>query len=510
MKYWCDCCGKKFEGEPFLYVNGDHDCPLCEECYSTHTTTQYETPYSYAQCHDCEDVYDNDNSHGDFAHFRDGSRQFVCQHCLDTNYYERCVECGEYYEHGHEDIYGTVTGEVVCDECVANRCYTCCEDCGMMVPEDLQVIINTRGGGSYTVCNECFRSGDYYSCDGCGDTYHRDDLEYPNEDSEELFCPSCLGDHECHNNRVLSYDEEHHVYLDPLTVGATDGYEYVGFELEYIDTAFYDGDPTDSNAPSRIFRDLQAQDMLDMAKSSRDCTVSGEVVTAPMSMEYLDSEDGFARLGRLCNIIKDNGCVAWDSKFHKDSTGKFFSCGGHIHVSHEFALPYLEHGVGYSDVAMGMARLVTYTQQFWHRVSGRREVSPWAMYDTSCVHRSAINNTDNTYEFRFWQGTLEPNTLRTRAFICTNLVRYVASKRDLPHYLEQPIDQHSDLPAWDELRDFFENWLPNNSEAEQVAEAMGYIHWRLNAPSNNGPIGVEYAFNEWFKKFFEEKYKENK
>lgn len=509
MKYFCDCCGKKFEGEPYLYVNGDHDCPLCEECYSTHTTMRYETPYSYAQCHDCGDVYDNDDTHGYFAHFRDGSEQFVCQHCLDMNCYEQCVECGEYYEHGHDETYETVNGAVVCEDCASDRCYTRCEDCGLMVPEDLQVTISTRGGGSYTICEECFRSGDYCSCDDCGEIYHVDDLEYPDDDSDERYCPNCGESHVRRNNRVLSYDEEHRVYLDPLTVGATDGYEYVGFELEYIDSSFYEEDPTNSNAPTRIFRELQAQDMLDMAKSTRDCTVSGEVVTAPMSMEYLNSEDGFARLGRLCNIIKNSGCVAWDSKFHKDSTGKFFSCGGHIHVSHEFADPYLESSMEYKTVAIGIARLVSYTQQFWHRVSGRREVSPWAVYDTYCAHRSAINYTDNTYEFRFWQGTLEPNTLRTRAFICTNLVRYVANKPDLEHYLEQSTDQHSDLPAWEELHDFFENWLPNNSDAEQNAEAMGYIYGRLNA-SNDNPVGLEYEFIEWFKKFFEEKYKENK
>ena len=510
MSYICDCCGKEFEEEPSCFVNNDKARPLCEDCYAERVSSTFSFPHAYVMCHDCGDVFENDDSyHGEFVHFHDGSEQFVCEHCLNMNCYDHCVECGEYYEEDSGECYTAVNG-VVCERCASDRYYTSCEDCGQMVPEDLQVTVNTRGGGSYTVCEECFRSGDYCACDDCGEIYHVDDLEYPDDNSDMRFCPNCLGDHECHNNRVLGYDEEHHVYLDPLTVGATDGYEYVGFELEYIDTAFYDCDPTDSNAPSRIFRDLQAQDMLDMAKSSRDCTVSGEVVTAPMSMEYLNSEDGFARLKKLCKIIRNNDCVAWDSKFHKDSTGKFFSCGGHIHVSHEFSDPYMERGVGYSRIAVGIARLVTYTQQFWHRISGRREVSPWAMYDTSCVHRSAINDTDNTYEFRFWQGTLEPNTLRIRAFICTNLVRYVSNKPDIKHYLEQSVDQYSDLPAWDELRDFFENWLPNNSDAEQIAEAMGYIYERLNAPSNDGPIGVEYAFNEWFKKFFEENYKENK
>ena len=232
------------------------------------------------------------------------------------------------------------------------------------------------------------------------------------------------------NCRVLEYGEEHYVELPKHDLGE-DNPIYVGFEIEYIDSEaivvrgkewplVYE-----NKVPQRIFDRLNQQNLLDYAKSTLDSSVSGELVTAPLSVEYLMSEPGRDLLRTFENILRDSGAVTDEANHLRwKHRGKSEKCnvGGHIHVS-----------CTDMNTISQVARFIGLTWPYWQSISGRTDLSPWAVFprvgkdgEVRIDHHSAIHLDRETIEFRFWGATGFAHTLLSRALLCADVVKYAS------------------------------------------------------------------------------------
>ena len=302
-----------------------------------------------------------------------------------------------------------------------------CDCCGRTIDGDRWPVSVYDDCGHLTIqhmlCAEC-KNEHTVICLGCWHRFYtRDTVLHPN--GINSLCRNCKKNVPI-NDHVLGYEEEHSVLLP--THGR--GNRLVGFEIEYMCHHCPEEDEPDDEGdcdhckhlPTSIFNQLDERHLLDYAKSTLDSTVTGEVVTAPFPLQYLFSKAGKDALNTITDIVSICGGYATPMP---DSPCK--SCGGHVHVSRAFVDPCRQEAV-----ADALAHFVYLTRAFWHKMSRRDEPSPYAIYSAQHRHGTAINFTNKTYEFRFWNATLTPDVMRARAVICVRLVEFLGGmKKDV-------------------------------------------------------------------------------
>lgn len=155
--YVCEHCGCRIDDDDARWVDGE---PYCCECVSW--------------CDRCDSYHLEDD-----GQYVDSIGMWVCNECLDENYYY-CEDCEEYYPRDRvtwiesEDRY-------VCDDCLDDNYYYC-TNCN-------EYHFSARWVDSVDgyVCNECLDE-DFHKCEKCGEYYRTDDM-YEIED--EYYCDEC-------------------------------------------------------------------------------------------------------------------------------------------------------------------------------------------------------------------------------------------------------------------------------------------------------------------------------
>jgi hypothetical protein len=396
--------------------------------------------------------------------------------------YISCSQCGREFptDFNLPDsvAYTYFNNEVWCSDCVNKGIedgkIVSCDACGVnMLAEDAIPVDNSCQ--FERICEDCFTSDDFFECSSChrvlawGESYAGD----LNLDPSRPICYSCVDDglvHYCrscgtlvdnhheycdlHNSsgqgRVYSYKEAHNISYPSDRFCLAKGESSLttrccGFELEFVDDRFinltpqekYDLDNYDIDAScNKLLKAFKENDLLKYASITKDGTVTGEVITVPMSIEWLYSAEGYAVFKKLLDTMAVNDCMAEMSienrVFDTDSnTDTLFRVGGHIHVSSLCRSTPPEYGGQ-------LASFLATAKEFWKAVSGRDLCDiafDFCKFGDAYPHTSglachgyAVNlYHPKTIELRFWSGCLTADLLRARAVISCALVEFFAT-----------------------------------------------------------------------------------
>ena len=393
---------------------------FCEHCHTVHKRCDMvQVKYDYGE----DDYY------------------FLCEACFadawDDNEVTRCEDCGVAWETDEHMYYLDNLDRCVCGVCQEN--YSQCCYCHKWFPTEDMTYINDR---EEYACRDCGGDGCYGYCDECNEAYDGESLHYTDDN---CYCDSCWdqrkNDYRC---GVVEYyachDQDNQ--LDPLILPDESKYgtRCCGFELEYHHP---DGD----DSAQELFDRFDDAGFIGVVKVTEDGTVDGEVVTAPVSINWLYQDD--CPLEKVTKMMTDFGCTAWKEQL----------VGGHIHVGCS--------GMSYSDKVF-LVRLVNACQSFFRVISGRTNAegaldycrfgraNSVGMYDST--HGCAVNIQTKypTVEFRFWGGTLNFQSLRTRAVLCTYLMEYCVEWENTHNWEEE-------FPRWDGESDDMPGWYEQRS-----------------------------------------------
>ena len=119
---------------------------------------------------------------GDEASFvKNSENGDCCYACIINNEYEKCLECGVYYENDGFDC-----NEVYCHGCFNDYSKKedvyFCEDCG----EEVSAVKETDYG---YICYACIINKEYEKCLECGAYYKNDGF-----DCNGVYCQNCFAD----------------------------------------------------------------------------------------------------------------------------------------------------------------------------------------------------------------------------------------------------------------------------------------------------------------------------
>lgn len=361
--YFCECCHTVHKRDNMVKVKYDYGEDdyyfLCEECYNDASDNS-----EVVVCEDCGCVWVND----EHMYWLDNLEKAVCGVCEEN--YSQCCYCNDWY------------------------------------PTDDLTYINGR---DEYACEHCRDNGSWDWCDNCDDAFDEDDLHYTDDGR---YCQSCYDDVANYATGVVDYYASHSFenQLDPKVCDGEDEDDTrcCGIEIEY-----QHDDGTDS--AHDLFDLFDSAHLIGVVKVTLDGTVAGEVVTAPLSLNWLYQEH--CPLETALEIMKKHGCRAW----------KTLLVGGHIHIS--------DYGMHREEKSF-LAKLVNACSDFFRVISGRQH-SEGAFdycqfrkpYDNGAVlaeHGCAVNIETHytTVEFRFWGGTLNFKSIRSRAVLCYYLVEF--------------------------------------------------------------------------------------
>lgn len=137
-----------------------------------------------------------------------------------------------------------------------------------------------------------------------------------------------------------------------------------------------------------------------------------EIVTAPLSRaEFTQSYVSFYK---LLKSLANSGHTAHDNE----------RCGLHVHISRK----YLSETQWYT-----LRSFVVKNSRFFKALSRRKEYFYCKFADNNCERYRAVNmRPDNTVEFRFFRGTLKPDSFYASIETIIGLVEYFASNPDKP------------------------------------------------------------------------------
>lgn len=137
-----------------------------------------------------------------------------------------------------------------------------------------------------------------------------------------------------------------------------------------------------------------------------------EVVTAPLSrMEFTQSYVSFYK---LLKSLANSGHTAHDNE----------RCGLHVHISRKYLSETQWHT---------LRGFVVKNSRFFKALSRRKDYFYCKFVDNNAERYRAVNlRPDNTAEFRFFRGTLKPDSFYASIETIIGLVEYFASNPDKP------------------------------------------------------------------------------
>lgn len=389
-----------------------------------------------------------------------------------------CDECGR--EHEHEPF--VYEGHQYCEECVEDL-FTNCEECGCIIPTD---DAHWCTDSEMYVCNYCF-DRDYGVCDDCGETYANGNLTEAS--NGHRVCSGCVENYyTCHScgavlaeNDVLWHDDEgyceecydeiedeeggiHEYYYKPTPMFKGDSKAlHIGMELE-ID----EGGEDEDNA-NTLLNILNKNSEIDVyAKHDGSLNNGIEFVTHPMTLQYIKE----LPWDEFCREAVHLGYRSHDS-------GK---CGLHIHVSRtQLECPYWTEKVV-------IERILWFMQENWERLvifSRRRhgDLNQWAapypthetlaaLYNdaiTSGRYHSLNLNNAHTIEFRFFRGSLRPQTILAALELVEAIVSFCQTDYSEVHLTWQeflkfiPEEKYQELMSYLKMRG-----LDKTDESEEI------------------------------------------
>lgn len=375
MEFTCEYCGRVIEAdEELLETKSGH---VCAECAEEH----------YAFCQNCEKYALRENMHIVEVGYRRGydpriCEEFVCDVCLHEENFFYCEHCGTWYDGNHIESYDTADGKTICEAC---------------------------------------REDYYRECRNCGDVYHEDDMYYDDYE-EEYYC------HNCNNQRGSI--ENYSYKPKPIIKTTHDQFDDVTDVKELIFGV--ENEIDDGNDPYGTATDLCAASEDIYIKHDGSLGDNGlEIVTHPCTLEY-----HMTRLGweNICNVALNSHYTSHDAR----------TCGLHVHVGR------YQLGATEEERFETIAKIVVLVWRHWDsivRFSRRRrsQINDWACKpdldirdvitsledihemvrrERSLGRYRAVNLTNsNTIEFRIFNGTLKPETIKATLQLVSNICK---------------------------------------------------------------------------------------
>jgi len=429
---------------------------ICSDCgellydsepvyYGRHRESAVFTNNIGVLCLDCAEKYDKCNYCLDY--FPKEEVEYVCvngkhrPYCFDCReeHIHECDDCGEIND---EDEMSEIDGDWVCDSCKDDD-YFFCEICNEWHKNSERNSVRRNDiDGTIEVCDDCFSDSSYIEgCNRCGEAFYTYFQGLENVETEcgtEGWCQDCIDYDAYRNENNETYCQTgycpppnniwgYHDYPDDWVFCQTDKDKgastgktlYMGVELE-IDEG---GEDWDNAISITNYMGFPCDESTDLKVSHDGSLDNGfEIITMPCSLNYhktqINWKDGMQRALEL------------DYKSHDAGT-----CGLHVHVNRSyFETPRDKH------IAEKKLSLVVQNNKEWLKTFSRRKnfeycefkggnepfvVSDFAdsehrinaperlqtLVDAYNGHYSAVNfANDDTIEFRFFRGTLIPQT----------------------------------------------------------------------------------------------------
>lgn len=345
----------------------------------------------------------------------------VCPECASARY-ERCDNCGIY--HPSADMHRTSDGHVFCQACTDALTYVCgcCNELRETALHDHEV----SHSGRY-ICDECLP--EFSRCECCGRLFRTGDTR---ETDTGRLCWSCTS---YDNGETI---QSYYFKPTPIFRDAPDAEPtglYLGVELEM--------DLGDAEAAAARISAMYGPDFL-YFKHDGSLDEGCELVTHPMSPEYMMSDEGKRMWRNICEAALAEGMRSHDTS----------TCGFHVHVSRDF--------FGTSDTAQELTelKLIEVVDRLFEPIvyfsrRKREQINHWApkcnapKTDGGWVSKAksvsryaksdryhAVNVTnDHTIEFRMFRGTLKADTILATLQFVTGLCHL--AKANNPSQMER-------------------------------------------------------------------------
>ncbi len=360
------------------------------------------------------------------------------------------------------DIELVSCGDAVCEDCLDEN-YRACHDCDRTVHLDDCRFIESVGD---IVCDSCLDEY-YFSCYRCDCIEHIDNAHTP-DDADRNYCGDCAGD-------VLTFcDSCEMYYVDGCEACSRESFESYDFD----EVLGYDTKPDDypflalagekdkkflgvelevelKNCKESVALDICRKYLQGKAIVKYDGSLSNgfEIVTAPMTLAYFKTKVNWRG---LLKELSDAGCRSHDTD----------TCGLHVHVSREKA--------GFAknlQVRYWIRQQIAYAMRHkLFRVSRRTQdsIGRYAEFNFRSNGRyTAVNLTnENTIEYRFFRGTLKPESFIAAVELCHALAEFPKAM-PLPlskAVLEAALDNVLWQPTFElRIREAFDKFLLTNA-----------------------------------------------
>jgi hypothetical protein len=386
----CAICGESHE---YLFsINGEW---VCQDCI-----TKIEL------CSDCGKVL----KIGSCSTIKHEGKRY-CKECRDTKF-QRCEYCGDW-----ELIQNLVSvhmpngdSKKVCNRCINTQFYLCA-DCGEYYYRSTAQEVVGHGD----VCPSCLSSGRYKECNACGHWHEVGSLRR-DQDDDELYCLSCYASrHQCIHS--------HWSKLKPIFHGV--GPLYFGIEQEMDDG----DDPQDT--AEQIMEALGKKELYIETDGSLNET-GLELVYHPRDWNEWNSF--VPKLEEVRQIASNSGYKAHDTS----------TCGLHIHASRcairSDTFPDIEENIGkiialyennYGEFVKFSRRRQDDLDQWAKRNSYKPQKGEpkkgYVLRSPRDRYRAVNTVPDSTLEFRFFRGTLVPDTVLAAINLVKNMIELAVS-----------------------------------------------------------------------------------
>lgn len=340
-------------------------------------------------CEDCGALLIED------IHEFEGS--YYCENCFH-NTFSYCDNCGKII---YTDDSYYIADAIYCEHC-RDRLFYQCDDCGEYFDSD-----DVYQDSNSVYCHRCFERS-YYFCDTCSCIVHCDNVC---TNDYGTYCESCFEDVE-NSASIHAYN-----YTPNLLFHGTG--PYFGIELEI-----------DKGNREEFIEEFIEEFSSDTFYLKNDGSLSDngvEIVSHPHGYDEILAIDWQA-LSRL----------ALKHEFRSHDTD---TCGLHIHISRK---NLADRQIGriiyiYEKLYADMLKFSRRREENLSRWAGRYDppldCSYTAIYDYAKNQNTryrAINiKNSQTIEFRFFRGTLKPDTIKASIQLVNNLYHIAISEVNL-------------------------------------------------------------------------------
>jgi len=331
-----------------------------------------ETTIETAICEQCKDVYDVD-------HMTSYDGELYCESCAEE-LFTICTYC--HALELTEDGSTTADGDWICEYCF-DRHYFCCESCGEIYHDSRSE--HTPYG---VYCSECFDEY-YFRCANCGAVIPNNEGGFT-DGGDGPYCDECLSE----------IEDEENAYIHSYSYRPVPSFRYTQKEKIKKTTLFF-GFELEIESPECLNNIAdEVTDISDLFYCKEDGSLQHgfEIVSHPMTWNYIKSKRFERILKKLNGVLRDNNCTSHDNK----------RCGFHVHASKEH----------FSTLALyKMLKFAKNNQELLKTISQRTEgqLNQWASLNDEqpTIQKARDKRSDNRYTaFNLTRDTVECRIFR--------------------------------------------------------------------------------------------------